>query len=65
MNKIKIFKSVDSELMVLEKEINEWIAESKVKIIDIHGNISAQTPRGSATSFSQSDVLIIVHYQEA
>ncbi len=63
MHKVKIFKSVDSELIPLEEEVNSWIASSGAKVISITGNISGQTPKGPASSFSQSDVLVIVHYE--
>lgn len=66
MQKIKIFKSIESELGALEKEINSWLAESKSKIISMTGNIAAQAPRTSHVgSFSGSDVLLIVLYEEA
>jgi hypothetical protein len=66
MQKVKIFKSIESELGALEKEINSWIAESKAKIISMTGNIAPQAPRTSHVgSFSGSDVLLIVLYEEA
>ena len=61
MQQVKIFKSIESELNALEDEINEWIAESKAKVINITGNIAAQsTSSGSlGDSFSGSDVLCL------
>ncbi|MFO0924064.1 MAG: hypothetical protein U0905_16410 [Pirellulales bacterium] len=63
MHKVKIFKSIESELEILEREVNQWIEQSNVDVVAITGNIASQTPRGPASSFSQSDVLVIVHYK--
>jgi hypothetical protein len=66
MQKVKIFKSIESELGGLENEINSWMAESKVKVISVTGNIAAQAPRNSHVgSFSASDILIIIFYEES
>ncbi len=64
MQKVKIFKSIESELGGMENEINKWIAENEAKIISITGNIAAQAPKTSHVgSFSASDVLVIVLYE--
>ena len=66
MQKVKIFKSIESELSGLEKEINSWLAESKVKVISMTGNIAAQAPKSSHVgSFSASDILIVILYEES
>ena len=68
MQKVKFFKSIESELNSLELEINGWLAESGVKLISVQGNIAPQTPRSHETGagmFSASDVLVIVVYEEA
>ena len=63
MQQVKIFKSIDTELGDLESQINSWIAESKAKIISIHGNISPQAGKhGLQGSFSAADVFVIVLY---
>lgn len=41
MHKVKIFKSVESELGALEKEIDEWIESSGANVVSITGNISS------------------------
>ncbi len=66
MQQVKIFKSIESELIALEEEINEWIAENNAKVINITGNIAAQsTSSGSlGDSFSGSDVLLFVLYEK-
>lgn len=67
MQQVKIFKSIESELGELEKEINDWVAESGAKILQINGNIAAQagSDTGITNSFSGSDVLVIVLYESA
>lgn len=65
MQKIKIFKSIESELSSLEDEINDWMAANQVKITNVFGNIAPQTPSGPGVgSFSSSDVLIVVVYEQ-
>ena len=67
MQQIKLFKSVEAELSVLEKEVNDWIRESGVRVLSIEGNIAPQTLATSRTSstgrFSPSDIFLIVMYE--
>ncbi len=65
MQKVKFFKSIESELTALEKEINAWIKTTGAKVISIHGNIAPQTAVSQAPmgTFSSSDVLIVIHYE--
>ena len=68
MQKVKLFKSIESELTNLEKEINEWIKTSGARVISITGNIAPQTGSSAGAplgSFSASDVLIIVMYEDS
>lgn len=64
MRKVKLFKSVVSELEALESEVNDWIEAQGVEVVSITGNISPQThlPTSSDT-FSVSDVFVIVTYE--
>ena len=67
MQQVKIFKSIESELWSLQDEINDWIRDNNVKIIQITGNIAPQSDTSSAGgmgSFSASDVLVIVLYEK-
>ncbi len=69
MQQVKIFKSVESEIEVLEEEINSWLAKSGVKLINLIGNIAPQTttgasPGGGLEAFSASDILVIVTYED-
>ena len=63
MQQIKIFKSIESELGSLEAEINDWISEESVRIVEIFGNIAPQSPSTPGMgSFSSSDVLVVILY---
>ena len=65
MQKVKLFKSVGSELEEMEKSINEWIEKSGARVISVTGNISPQSPgtgRG-LHSFATSDLFVIVVYE--
>ncbi|MAT13283.1 MAG: hypothetical protein MK324_13205 [Pirellulales bacterium] len=64
MQQIKIFKSIESELGTLEDDINSWMAEQGVSVVQIFGNIAPQSPSGPGMgSFSSSDVLVVVLYE--
>jgi hypothetical protein len=66
MQKIKIFKNIESEIVSLEEEINEWLSESGVTVIHMSGNIASQTPTNTGMgggSFSNSDVLVLIVYE--
>ena len=65
MRLVKIFKSIESELWTMEKEINTWAEESGAQIVSVTGNIAPQTGRGPSQGFSASDVLAIVVYEPA
>ncbi len=64
MQKVKIFKSIESELNLLEEEINSWITQNKIKIISITGNIASQTKGSHIGAFNASDVLLVVLYED-
>jgi hypothetical protein len=66
MHKVKIFKSMESEIVTLEEEINEWLSESGVQVVQLVGNIAPQTPTSAGipgATFSSSDVLVIIVYE--
>ena len=66
MQQVKIFKSVETELGNLETEINEWISETGARVLNITGNIAAQSASagGLGDTFSASDVLLFVLYEK-
>jgi hypothetical protein len=65
MQQVKIFKSVDTELADLEKQINRWMRKSGARVLSITGNISSQPSLGSGplNSFAASDIMLIVLYE--
>jgi len=65
MQQIKIFKSIESEIVTLEQDINVWIKETGAKNLQIRGNIAPQTEAAPGMgSFSSSDILITILYDE-
>jgi hypothetical protein len=70
MQQVRIFKTVETDLPNLEKQINEWVRETGVQILSITGNVAPQsggTERKATTlgtsHFAASDVLLIVLYE--
>lgn len=70
MQQIKIFKSIETDVRLLEAEVNSWLAESKVRVISMSGNIAPQTQTSKESSglskslFAPSDVLLIILYEQ-
>ena len=71
MNQIKIFKGIESELAQMEEEVNTWLAEHDVRVVQVFGNLAPQTvqPRAqsgglSKTDFAPSDVVLVVLYDK-
>lgn len=73
MHQVKIFKAIESEIVALESDINEWLAESGARVISISGNIAPQSPHAGegtpgssirSTPWAPSDVIVIVHYEK-
>ena len=65
MRLLKVFKTIESELWTVEKEINDWIKESGANLVSVTGNIAPQTGPSSMQGFSASDILLIVVYEPA
>lgn len=64
LQQIKIFKSVDTEIAELEKQVNRWIRKTGVRVLSVNGNLTSQSSTsGTMNSFAAGDVLIIVHYE--
>ncbi len=65
MQQVKMFKSVDTEIADLEKEINRWMRKSGARVLSITGNIANQQSGGGGplNSFVASDILVIVLYE--
>ena len=70
MQQVKLFKGVESELSVLEAEVNAWIRETGATVISITGNIAPQSNlpdgKGGTTGrmlYPPSDIVVIVLYE--
>lgn len=64
MQQVKVFKSVDTEIPELERQINRWMRKSGAKVISITGNLTSQSGGGGPmNSFAGGDVLLIVLYE--
>ncbi|GAB5403647.1 MAG: hypothetical protein Aurels2KO_18780 [Aureliella sp.] len=64
MQKVKLFKGVESEMEELENDVNKWIEASGCRVISIVGNIAPQTrDPNSMESFPVSDILVVVTYE--
>lgn len=70
MHQIKIFKQLEFELESLERAVNQWLVENPVKVVNIFGNMSPQSPKSSSdsminrTAHSPSDIMIVVVYEK-
>lgn len=69
MQQLKFFKGLETDLEALEDEINKWIRDAKVRIVNIFGNLSPQSMTGEGTrnlsrpGFASSDVLLVIVYE--
>lgn len=68
IQQIKIFKSVDTELAELEREINRWmrkVSASGGNIVSVTANLANQAASAGTAmnSFAGGDVLVVVTYE--
>ena len=71
MHQIKIFKGLESDITFMEKQVNSWLFETQVRVVQMFGNISPQTAPVdtelttiSKGSFPPSDVFLVVVYEK-
>jgi hypothetical protein len=70
MHQIRIFKGLESNLPGLEKEVNQWLTESQVKVVQIFGNLAAQSGLRhegnslAAYPYVASDVILVVVFEQ-
>ena len=78
MQQIKLFVGREDHTADLESEVNNWIAESGVKVLSVKGNIAPQSvlpsKQGGSSNlattgthtrrFAPSDILVIVTYEK-
>ena len=71
MQQIKIFKGLESNLPALEKEVNDWLAAEKVRVVQLLGNLAplsgARNEGNSLAAYPYvaSDVLLVVLYERS
>ena len=70
MQQVKLFKGIENDLATLEKEVNQWIRSSGVRIVSITGNIAPQSESSDSkigslggSHFASSDIVLIVLYE--
>ena len=70
MHQIKMFKGLESDLAAFENQVNKWLAESKVKVVSIFGNLAPQTvaldqslSTISKSTFLPSDIWLVITYE--
>jgi ABC-type glycerol-3-phosphate transport system substrate-binding protein len=70
MHQIKIFKTLEYDYEAMEKQINDWLAKTGVKVLSISGNIAPQSETGakmgagSASGGSPSDMVLFLLYEK-
>ena len=70
MQKVKMFKGLESDTQGLENEVNSWIETSGAQVLQITGNIAPQSHAAGGSSgallhgaHAPSDVLLIIVYE--
>lgn len=65
MQQVKIFKSTDTELEDLEKQINRFIRKNNVRVLSISGNHSTGGTgnSGPMNTFAGGDVTVILLFE--
>jgi hypothetical protein len=72
MQRVKLFKGLETEVEALEQQVNAWVESEGAKIIQVTGNIATQSYNPAAKSGSSlqsndaaaSDELIVVLYEK-
>ncbi|OYP28933.1 hypothetical protein CGZ80_25545 [Rhodopirellula sp. MGV] len=65
MQQVKIFKSTDTELEDMEKQINRFIRKNDIRVLSISGGHSPAPASGSGpmNTFAGGDVTVILLYE--
>jgi len=75
MQQVKIFSGLEGHTGELEQQINDWLASSGARVLQITGNVAPQSllgapdnkslskTGGGSRRFAPSDVLVIVLYE--
>ena len=73
MQRVKLFKGLETEVEALEQQINVWAESEGARIIQVTGNIATQSYNPAAKSgtslhgnvSAESDVLIVILYEKS
>ena len=72
MTQIKIFKALEFDTDAMERQVNNWLATTKVKVLQITGNIAPQSDSplkgqvvGNQGGTAPSDMVLFVLYETA
>jgi hypothetical protein len=75
MQQIRIFVGIENDTAAMAKEVNDWLRESKVKVVNVFGNIAPQAVLNRAENqklgplesgsrrFAPSDIMLVVVYE--
>jgi hypothetical protein len=76
MHQVRIFTGIEGETEKMAKDINDWLKTSKVKVVNVFGNIAPQSTlerpdggklagadAGPGRRFAPSDVMLVVVYE--
>ncbi len=70
VHQIKIFKGLEDDTSTIEHDVNQWLRDNKVRVIQIFGNVAPQTLAPETvkntltrTTHPPSDVFLVVLYE--
>ena len=71
MHQVKLFRGLENDLPGLEKQINDWLAETKVRVVQITGNLAPQQDETKQDEtgvvhslYSPANVLLALLYEK-
>jgi hypothetical protein len=75
MQQIRIFIGKEDAPDTMAKEVNGWLASSKVKVVNVFGNMTPQTiidkgegnrimAEGGGRRYAPSDIMLVVVYEQ-
>ena len=65
MQQVKLFKSVDTEMAEMEKQINRFIRKNNIRVLSINSNLASSPTanNGPMSSFAAGDILVTLLYE--
>ena len=70
MHQIKIFKGLEDDTTTIEHDVNKWLKDNQVKVVQVFGNVAPQALSSTAmkstltrTNHPPSDVFLVVLYE--